>query len=1104
MRNKFILFLLLFISSSLLFAQTTVEVSGIVTSQEEGEPLIGVSVHSKGGNAGTATDINGRYSLSVPVNSTLTFSYVGYNPKEVVVRKGGQLDVVLSSSENVLQEVVAIGYGTMKKSDLTGAVGSVSGKDLRAAPVAKVDQALQGRMAGVTVNSNSGQPGEGAIIRIRGIGTVGESSPIYVIDGIITDNINFLSPSDIASLEVLKDASAAAIYGSRGANGVILITTKQGDGTGKQNITFESYFGVQNRWKKLDVMGRDEMARSRAIFSAPSTLEELERDGFNKWLSNNATAMSMYDKLYPRIMSEEYPDGFDYSSVDTDWQDAIFVKDATIQNYYLSADGGNEKSSYLISGNYFDQEGLLIGSYYTRLTLRVNTSFQVKKWLKIGENLSFSNSKSRNIQNNGNTALIASALSMAPWDPVKYPEGTYSNWARKGETRADAVDLSGKYSSPSLFRNVAHPYNQALNAYHFPNNDDWVGNLWAEITPVKGLVVRGDVATKLWYGMNRTYTPILTDVTFNAITRNGVSAWMERSKYMAYTGTATYNTLINKKHDLMVMFGVTADEFDRYRISASGSDLAKFKEKDWYITRTPDTVELTYDATGKLTNARPTRTGSDDPSGKIRMASYIGRVHYVFDNKYLLTSNIRYDGSAKLTKGLYWHVFPSIAAAWKINEEEFFEPLEDKVDFLKLRLGWGRLGNERSLSANGSIASITSSGSWMYAYPLGSPNVLQAGKGMLYYPSITRWESTEQYNVGLDFSLFHGLLSGNLDLFKRYTYDMLMDMNAPAHVGNRYAPKGNAGTVLNQGVELLLEHRNRIGDFSYNVGGNLSFLKNKLTKLNDGEPLWDGVIVSNEGYSLNTIYALKYDGVFQTQEEINNYTWTNPETGEVKMIQPDAQPGDAKYLDLPYTVKEGSKYVDYPADGKIDELDRTDCGNPFPWLTYGLNLGVEYKGFDMQMFFQGVAGNKVYNYLRQNKLEGDSFSSVLSTDMKNVFLPGPDPDDPTKTINIMPGSNGSIPNPTITSSPDNKKESSRFVEDASYLRLKNFQLGYTIPKHLTKNIIGIERARIYVAASNLLTFTKYKGYDPEVGNNGRDYGNYPQVRTVMVGVNVNL
>jgi len=973
--------LLAFIS----YAQNTIHVAGIILGEDDNEPVIGANVTVKGGTQGTITDVLGKFEINLSPGDVLKVSFMGYKTFEQKINDSNtSMRIVLKNDSYMLDEVIAIGYGTMRKSDLTGAVGSVSGKELRVAPVPKIDQALQGRMAGVTVNSNSGQPGADAIIRIRGVGTINNASPIYVVDGVITDNINFLSPSDIASLEVLKDASAAAIYGSRGANGVILISTKQGDTAGKSNITFESYYGVQNRWKKMDVMGRDEFANVRAILG--NTKDELDQLGLNGWIQSNYTPKR--DTRYPRVLSDDDPDGIDYTLIDTDWQDEIFVKDASIENYYLSVDGGTDKSNYMFSANYFNQNGILIGSYYNRLTLRLNTSFQVKKWLKIGENLSFSNSHSRGVQGNSNTALIASALSMAPWDPVTYPDGSFSNYTNKIPKR----DMSGEYASPSLFRNVIHPYHQVFNSKPFNNNDDWVGNLYAEITPLKGLIIRGDVGMKLWNGMSRSFTPVL-DVIYNAITRNGVSANMQRSQQLIYTGTATYNTNIADKHDFTIMLGATAEDFNSYSVSASGSNLETTDPKDWYVSRTPDLILQNDDG-----SYYSTRSGSDGV-GKGRMASYLGRLHYSYDNKYLLTTNVRIDGSSKLTKGHYWDIFPSVAAAWKVSEEDFFDPLINTFDFFKVRLGWGRLGNERTLSETGAIPSI-SDGVWMMGYAFGYPNAVVEGRSLTTYPTLLVWEYTEQFDLGIDFSLFNSFLHGNIDFFNRSTHDMHMVIRPPAHVGFRYSPTGNAATVVNRGIELTLEHSKKIGPLTYNLGGNISFIKNELKALNGAEPLWDGIIMNDQGYGLNTIYTLVYDGVFKSQEEIDSYTTTvMDENGNTvdKIIQPFAKVGDARYKDL-------------NQDGEITDLDRKDVGNPFPKITYGFNGNVELYGFDLQLFFQGVSGNKVYNYLRQNKLEFDGTESVLSRDMKNVFFPGPDPNDPSKIINVLPDSDGSIPN----------------------------------------------------------------------------------------------
>ena len=831
-------------------------------------------------------------------------------------------------------------------------------------------------------------------------------------------------------------------------------------------------------------MGRDEFVNTFALMNKTKTA--LDGTGLNEWIRTYFTPNSSI--YYPRVIEYDTDGtvktpGIDYTLYDTDWQDEVFVKDAMMQNYYISAEGGTDKAKYMLSANYFDQEGTLIGAYYNRLTLRINTSFQLREWLTVGEHLSFTNSHSRNVQGNGNTALIASALSMAPWDPIVYPEGSLSGHPRPRPQ--DQRDLSGQYATPSLFRNVIHPYNQVYNAKPNNNSEDWVGDIFLEIRPVKGLLIRGDISTKLWYGQDRSFMPVL-DVQYNAITRNGVSASMTRSQQLTYEGTATYTTRFLDHHDLTVMAGATSETTNYYQVSARGSELVNTADRNWYIGQTPD--EIRQDETGAYYS---TRSGGDGVS-KGMMASLLGRIHYAYKNKYLLTVNFRRDGAAKLPQNHQWNNFPSVAGAWKINEESFFEPLRETVDFLKIRAGWGRIGSVNSLGNTTSIEKAERSSTWMYGYSFGYPNTLSSGMSATNIPPGVVWEFTQQTDLGLDFGLFHNVLYGSIDLYRRDTEMMLMNIVPPGHVGFRYYPMGNAATVRNQGLELSLEHQRKIGNFAYSVAGNVAFVHNELTALNEAEKMFDGIIMNDEGYGLNTIYVLKYGGVFRNQAEIDAHAWTDPQTGASKLIQPTAKPGDARYFDL-------------NNDGEITESDRFDAGNPFPSLTYGFNLTASYKGFDFQAFFQGIAGNKVYNYLQQNKLEADGYGSVLSTSMRNVFYPvHEDPADPNSPwINGMPGSNGSIPNPTTSGDAHNKDASSRFVDDASYLRLKNLQLGYTLPRQITMKA-GIERLRLYVGGSNLLTFTQYKGFDPEVGSNGRDWGNFPQARTLLFGLNMNF
>lgn len=1012
------------------------KIEGNVKDAADGSPLIGVTISLDNSSTVTISDINGHYSIAVPFEGKnsrkLTFSYMGYNEKTLsVLPSTTRLDVELEMGADVLEDVVVVGYGTMKRSDLTGAIASVDSEDLQRTPVATIDQAFAGRIAGVTVNASTGQPGAAAEVRIRGIGTVNNSAPIYVVDGVITEDIGFLNPGDIASTEVLKDASSTAIYGSRGANGVIIVTTKTGAKDRAPQISLSAYAGVQNRWNKLDLMGRDEMARTLInIGGVKSEMNFYEKHGFYKWL-----------KAYRLGKSPYYPTSLDYSTIETDWQDEVFKSNAPIQNYHLSVEGGSSKSQYSFSAGYFSQDGTIIGSNYERLTLRLNSSYNLNKWIKVGESLSFITSSSRWAMNNSSSAgasILSAALAMAPWDPTHYPEGSVN---------IDGKDLSGEIAAGSNFKNVVNPFSMVEHSH--PNNTDQrlLGNIYLEATPLKGLTFRSSVSMDQNLSMSRTYSDKYLHSDYDKADKNFISANMGVGRTMFYENTLTY-AWEKGDHRLSAMVGQTTEEYNSYSIGGAGASIANPSENNWYLNQ-----------------ATEDKTESGDSASRTRRFSLLGRLFYNYADRYMATVNFRADASSKFPENL-WGYFPSMALAWRVSEEAFLEDVE-ALDNLKVRLGWGRIGNDK-IAEGAFTQSVFSSSNTFTGYPFGVNQELATGSTILTYVNNGgRWEATEQLNVGVDFSLWNNRFYGTIDLFDRSTYDMLLSVTAPAHVGNRYAPTANVGTVQNLGVELTLGHSGNFGEgWEYDINLNGSVISNRLTRLNGGERVYGAYTICDEGLPLYSFWGYEYEGIYQSDSEVAEHQWA--------VESPTEHHGDARYKDQ-------------NSDGIINDDDLVAIGSAFPWLTYGANFSLRKGGFDVSLFFQGVYGNDIYNAVRI-RTEGDGTQSTLSTTMRNVWTKN----NPT----------GTIPNPGASGSSRNFESSSRYVEDGSYLRLKNLQVGYTLPENVSKRI-GVGSCRLYVTMSNLLTLTSYTGYDPEVGG-GVDWGNYPQSRTITIGTNINF
>ena len=1033
-------------------------VTGVVMAQDEPDPVIGANVMVKGTTSGTITDFDGNFSIQAKVGDVLQLSFMGYKPQEVKVTSAGPLKITLVPDNVQLQEVVAIGYGVMKKSDLTGAVSSVDPEDLKKTNATRLDQALQGKVAGVTVTTNSGQPGEAATVRIRGIGSaIGGSDPIYVVDGVITDNIAFLAPSDITSTEILKDASATAIYGSRGANGVILVTTKNGT-KGKANISFDASWGLQNRWRKLDLMDASEQALTELRIVAMKDpvgcgIGTYTQLGMNEWLAKYKLAGSDY---FPMAKTESNPSGFDYASVNTDWQDEVFRKNALVHNYSLSVDGAGDNYNYAVSASYYGHDGTIIGSNYERITIRANSAFQARKWLKIGEHISFAYSTGRNAMNNNaspGASVISAALAMAPWDPTHYSAGYLTPKGR---------DLGGQISAGSNKKEVVNPFSMVENTHPRNQIERLVGDIFIEIVPIKGLTFRPSVSYDLSINRDRTFKDKYTYSKYDAMDKNFISSTMGRYSTITEEATLTYARTI-KKHTFSVMAGQTLEQYYYYGLSASGATILNPTEEKWFVNNATESLN---------------RNGSDGVA-RVRRASFIARGYYNYADRYMITATFRADGSSKFPQNT-WGYFPSVALAWRISQEEFMESY-DFIDQLKLRAGWGQVGND-GVGDNAFTLAMGSGNDWFYGYPLGAIQTLQPGATILTYVNKNgKWETNEQWNVGVDFGFWNGKLGGSIDGFIRDTKDALLYVNSPSYAGNQFPLTKNVGNIRNMGIEIALDHRHKVGQFSYSIGGNISFIKNEVTALNGGSALYGDKTKTDIGLALNTLWGYKYMGVFQSDDEAAAYFPKS--TG--------LHAGDAKY-------------EDYNGDGKLDENDMQVIGNPFPWLTYGLNFNADFYGVDVQLFFQGVYGNEVFNALRM-RTEGTGEDATLSTSMRDVWVGY---SDIVKMSLLGEGvdwrtlenRNGTIPNPNGAST--NMSDNSRFVESGAYFRLKNLVIGYTIPQKYTRKAF-IERIRVSFSASNLFTITGYTGYDPEVGG-GVDYGNYPQSRTFTFGLNANF
>jgi TonB-dependent starch-binding outer membrane protein SusC len=1019
-------------------------VNGSVTDAVTGNPLPGVNVLIEGSQTGTATDLNGKFSLPKPDNgAVIVFSFIGYVTVKVTWSGQPVIDIKLSPNIQTLEEVVVTGYGTIKKKDLTGSISSVSSKDIEKTKPVNIESALQGRVPGLTATSNSGAPGSGAIIRIRGIGTVNNNNPIYVVDGMLVDNsdpsnpagnISFLNPADISSIEVLKDASAQAIYGSRGANGVILITTRKGT-EGMPKVTFSSTIGFDN------------VTKMPKVLDATSCKDYILTSNYNGYMRTfpDADPNVLPDtlNLTTKKVIAQYNKG-----INTNWLDEVTKKNVLNQIYDLMISGGTKYAHYLASAGYNYTDGLIRKFDYKRFSFRLNTDFKVGNYITVGENLGIT-SAVRN--NNEYAGPFQSAMWNYPMDPVLKPEGAI-----------DPADPDYNYNKYAAGIGGGNPLLD-IEAYNWKSSRlTLVGNMYAEAAILKDLKFRTSWGFNLAYQDISDYNPTFYLSTNSQNTLSKVIANNNRTNGWVWENTLTYSKTLTD-HSITALIGYTS-EYTK----------ASYQSESKQGTPNNYTEMRTFDAS----TSQPLISGGYNVS---TMISYLGRINYSFRDKYLLTASVRRDGSSKFGAENHWGTFPSFSLGWRINNEEFFKNLgADFISNLKLRAGWGQIGNI-SLPVNYAYVSQVASTMTGYIdnrYIFGGVVSNGYSPSTIGTPSL-RWETTQQTNFGLEIAILKNVLSVTADYYIKNTNNMLLQVPTVMYAGypSTAAPYTNAGSVQNKGIEIVVNWKGKSGDFSYGVDVNGSMFKNNVTSLGQGNrPIISTPSRTEVGSSIGRFYGWVTNGIYQSEYSVQSETGV---TGQV--MQPNAHAGDFRFVDI-------------NADGKINDKDQTWIGSPLPKLTYGFNFNLGYKAFDLLVFFQGSYGNKIFKIGIYRQLMFEGTGNMLGYIYKNAWR--------------GLGTSDSDPLLTTVNNNDNFRVSDYFVEDGSYLRLKNLQFGYNLPKSFCTNV-KITSGRIWIGGTNLITITKYRGIDPEVDayanaiNAGFDWNNlFPQVRELSIGATI--
>jgi TonB-linked SusC/RagA family outer membrane protein len=1036
------------------FQQEKLKITGTVVDAS-GTAIPGVSILVKGTFIGAITDLDGKFSLSVDPNDVLIFSFIGYMTQEVSVGTNTVFNIALTEDVIGLDEVIVTGYGVQKKSDLTGAVAFVSGEKLNETPVSNVAQALQGRAAGVSVTQNTGMPGGNVSIQIRGISSINGFEPLVIVDGVHA-SLNGLNPGDIESIEILKDASSAAIYGASGGNGVILVTTKKGK-SGKVVTNFNVYKGWQQPWKKMDMMNSQEYAQTMNIIYAQKA--------------------SAAGKDY--IPFTSLPD----TLPNYDWQD-IMLQTSTMENYDLSFSGGNEKSTFFISANYLKQAGILKKSDYSRLGFRINSDHKLSKFIKVGENVSFTHDQNIGyeeweVQGEYSTPLTG-ILTMYPYISPYDQNGKWSvapNGGGNPKVNEDVLD-------------------KVRNGYSVG------GNVYVDITPIKGLTITSKV---------NAYNNFNVTDQFKMIYHYNPTTLNERST-------------INKKN--VQQYGWELQEYFNYNLKLSnhsfglmgGFESRKTTQSDMDGTRydlVNESKEMRY-FDGSTTDSLKLLTGS----GWIdTYVSQFGRFNYDYKSKYLLTVNIRRDGSSRYGPDYRFGIFPSFSLGWKFSEEPFIKNL-NVFSYGKIRYGYGSTG--ANAPDRWRFYSPINSTQLPFQYIFDHSTNSSPGAALQFLPNREmRWESVVMSNVGADMGFFSNRVNVTVDLFKKSNIGMLIYETLPAiagmyqnpsyvyQLGGDARPISNIGSVTNKGIELSLGYKKMEGDLRGSVDFNYTFLKNEVTNMEDVDSSYNGTLgvnmtnicLTSEGFPISQFNGYKTDGIFTHEQSATNakgvvYIWDQPYTisskGDTVFMQKTAKPGDIRYVDV-------------NNDSIFNNEDKVNIGSPIPKFIFGFSVNLEYKIFDLNIFLEGKFGHEIfngskYNYMTQD-IGANRLTSVLDQYYEDIY-------DKNGVLLVKGNTNTTLPRLDYTGTNGNfTKVSDFYVESGNYMRLKNIQLGITLPVAISQKI-GVDKLRIYVGAKNLLTFTKYSGFDPEIATSsivaqGIDkMGNYPQNKMFLIGINL--